>query len=110
MRRGIVLHLLARGEVILAGTFRRGAQIGFADPAGQRAVARTKVQFCRQHLLDAHPIAARTLEGRDQPKQNRRRARGLPSALCGVGRGSRRRTQDAAKGVTRQLQQPADLA
>ena len=82
------------------------AQIGFADPAGQRPVARTKVHFCRQYLLDADRIAARALEGRGQPQQNRRRAAGCPAGRWRSGWGA----QDTAKGVTRQLQEPADLA
>jgi hypothetical protein len=51
VRRGIVLHLLAGRKDILARALGRGAQAGFPDPAGERAVAGIEAQFRLQHLL-----------------------------------------------------------
>jgi hypothetical protein len=105
MRRGIVLHLLAGRKDILAGAFGRGAQAGFPDPAGERAVAGIEAQFRLQHLLEADPVAAHALESgreaREEPAPGTR-------ALAPLGKN--RRSQNAANRITRQLQEPTDLA
>jgi hypothetical protein len=46
-----VLHLLARGEVILARALRRAAQARLPDPARQGAVGNLKIVLLDEQLL-----------------------------------------------------------
>src|SRR5262252_5602207 len=104
MRRGVFLHLLARGLVVLAGTARRIAQLCVPDPPRQRAVGHLQSSLAGQQFLHAHPVPARTPEGLLELGQDSgiagQRRRALASLLA----------QNAAHRITRQLQKPADLA
>ena len=103
MRRGIVLHLLARHELVFAGAPRRAAQAGLAHPAGQAAVGHLQT-VVGQQFAHAHHVAASPLEGSLHHDQRR-----LVARPC-RGEAWIRFTQDAPHGVARQRQQAADLA
>jgi hypothetical protein len=99
-----VLSLGSRLEPIFARTLRRAAQPYLSDPTRQRAVGYVKIIVAGEQLLDAHDVAARPSEGVLECGQGlrvagRRRRRFAPVLA-----------QDAAHGVTRELQQAADLA
>ena len=104
VRRGVVLHLLARLEVVFARPFGRRAQSGLAHPAGERAVRQHQAVLVGEDLLNAHGIAADAFEGGLEPVAGRR-IEGHRCLRCGIGV-----AQDAAHGITRQLEQAADLA
>ena len=70
-----MLSLGARGELILARTPGRVAQIRFSDPARQRAVGYMKIILLGEQLLHAHDITARTDEGILESGQRLRVAR-----------------------------------
>jgi hypothetical protein len=53
MRRGVVLHLLARHEVVFARTLGRRAQLGLAHPARERAAGQPQVMLVSQDLAHA---------------------------------------------------------
>ena len=95
-----MLSLGSRLEPIFAGALRWAAQPYLSDPARQRAVGYVKVIVAGEQLLDAHDVAARPFEGVLECGQGLRVA----------GRRRRRFAQDAAHGITRELQQAADLA
>lgn len=99
-----MLSLGSRLEPIFAGTLRRAAQPYLSDPARQGAVGYVKIIVAGEQLLDAYDVAARPCEGVLECGQGlriagRRRRRFAPVLA-----------QDAAHGVTRELQQAADLA
>src|SRR5262249_17858768 len=62
MRRGVFLHLLARGLVVLAGTARRIAQLCVPDPPRQRAVGHLQSSLAGQQFLHAHPVPCARLK------------------------------------------------
>ena len=96
VRGGVVLHLLAGSEVVLAGAPARGAQPGFAHPARQGAVGHLDVVFGAERLVNAHHVAgaagercAQRLEGVGITRRRLARAarrRGAPDAAHGVAR------------------------
>jgi len=104
MRRGVVLCFSAWSVPIFPRTPWRATQPRCSDPARQRAVGDFKLILIGEQLLHAHDVAARSSEGILQSGQG----------LCVAGRrrgsGAALPAQNAADRVTRQLQQPADLA
>jgi hypothetical protein len=104
MRRGIVLHLLARGLMVLSRALRWITQPCFSDPPRQRAVGHVQANLVGQQFLHPHPVAVRTLEGLFEPGQDSGIARQRRCALAIF------LAQNAAYRITRQSQQPTDLA
>jgi hypothetical protein len=100
VRRGVVLHLLAGSEVILARAPRRSAQPRLSDPARQGAVGNFHA-FLSEQLLDADHVAAGAREGVLELGQYLR--------LAGRRSGGAALAQDAAHRITREFQQAADL-
>ena len=99
-----MLHLGAGSEVIFADTPRWLTQLRLADPARQAAVCdRDAVRG--EQLLGAHGIAARLFEGRRDAIAACVDLRPLLDLRLG-----RRLAQDAPHRITRQVEQPADLA
>jgi hypothetical protein len=103
VRRGVVLHLLARTEGIFPGARRRRAQPRLPHPARERAVGDFEIVFGGEQLLHAHHVALSALEGRLQIGEGEAVVRRLL-------RRRQRCAQDAANGVTRELERSADLA
>ena len=101
-----MLHLCAGTEVIFAGTLRWLAQLRLADPTRQAAIGDLETVRGEQ-LLGAHGIAAGLCERRRDPLAaggNLRRNSWLGLRL------GRRLAQNMPHRITRQLEQPADLA
>ena len=92
VRRGVVLHLLAGGEVILARALRWTAQSCLSDPARQGAVGNRQIVLRGEQLLHARHVAACTRKGVLEPGQRRR--------LAGGRRGRLAVAQDAAHRIT----------
>ena len=67
VRRGVVLHLLAGREVVLARALGRAAQLGLTHPARERAVGQPLVVLGGQDLAHAHGVALGPLVDRLEP-------------------------------------------
>ena len=63
VRRGVVLHLLARTEPVFPGALRWCAQPGVSDPTRERAVGDLQIILGGEQLLHARDVALRTREG-----------------------------------------------
>jgi len=96
-----VLHLRAGREAILARPRRWTAQPRLPDPARQRAVRNLHIVLRGDELLHARHIAAGAGKGIPEPRQHQRLAGRNWSGLSVA--------QNAAHGVTRQLERTADL-